>query len=244
MVLQILSSESSGNCYVIQSDTEALIIEAGIRFLDVKKALKFNTSKVAGCLISHAHLDHAKYTKELVNAGIDVYSSSETFESLGILSHRLFTIEPGIKYKIGNFAVKCFDLKHDIRCFGFLIYHSQIGVTCFITDSYFVPNKFSGLNNILVEVNYAEDILDNNISNGSMPAIVRNRVLASHMSLQTCKGFLLANDLSKVNNIVLLHLSSGNSDAKRFKAEIEGITGKTITIADKNINVDLNVRPF
>ena len=44
MVLKVLGSGSSGNCYILESDTEALIIEAGVPFLDVKKALDFPTN--------------------------------------------------------------------------------------------------------------------------------------------------------------------------------------------------------
>lgn len=243
MTLTCLNSDSSGNSYLIHNDNECLALEAGIRFIEIKKTLKFAINKIVGVCISHAHLDHAKYVKEFANAGINCYSSSETFEHLGILSHRLCTVEPGKKYKIGNFSIIPFDLKHDVRCFGYLIHHPETGVICFITDSYFVPNKINGLNHIIVEVNYAEDILEENISKG-LSAVVRNRVIQSHMSLETCKEFLLANDLTKMHNIILIHLSSGNSDAIRFKREIEETTGKVVTIADKNISICLDKRPF
>ena len=39
MRLNVLGSDSNGNCYILQTDTEALIIEAGVRMSDVKKAL-------------------------------------------------------------------------------------------------------------------------------------------------------------------------------------------------------------
>ena len=37
MELRVLGSSSSGNCYILDNGNEALIIEAGIRFIDVKK---------------------------------------------------------------------------------------------------------------------------------------------------------------------------------------------------------------
>jgi hypothetical protein len=51
------------------------------------------------------------------------------------------------------------------------------------------------------------------------------------MSLETCKGFLRANDLSRVQEIWLLHLSDANSDAARFKREIQELTGKVVYVA-------------
>lgn len=55
MFLSVINSGSSGNGYILQDDKEALIIEAGCKLLDIKKALNFNISKVVGCLVSHEH---------------------------------------------------------------------------------------------------------------------------------------------------------------------------------------------
>ena len=46
MKLKVLGSSSAGNCYILESDTEALIIEAGLPFMEVKKALNFNVRKI------------------------------------------------------------------------------------------------------------------------------------------------------------------------------------------------------
>jgi hypothetical protein len=64
------------------------------------------------------------------------------------------------------------------------------------------------------------------------------------MSLDTCIGFLRKNDLSKVNNIVLIHLSDGNSDEKLFKSEVENATGKTVTVADNGTVIQFKKTPF
>ena len=70
MVLKVIGSSSKGNCYILESDTEALIIEAGCKLLEVKKAIQWQLSKVVGCIISHEHNDHAGYAKEYAKAGI------------------------------------------------------------------------------------------------------------------------------------------------------------------------------
>lgn len=56
MILKCLGSSSKGNCYLLIGDSETLIIEAGIKFKEVKKALDFDLSNVVGCCISHEHL--------------------------------------------------------------------------------------------------------------------------------------------------------------------------------------------
>ena len=47
-------------------------------------------------------------------------------------------------------------------------------------------------------------------------------------------------NLSKVNNIVLIHLSNRNSDAVKFQKEIAATTGKNVYIADKGMVIEFN----
>lgn len=56
MKLKVLGSSSKGNSYILEAENEALILEAGINFNEVKKALDFNISKIRGVCISHEHL--------------------------------------------------------------------------------------------------------------------------------------------------------------------------------------------
>jgi phosphoribosyl 1,2-cyclic phosphodiesterase len=114
----------------------------------------------------------------------------------------------------------------------------------FCTDTYYVPYKFKGLNHILIEINYAKDILNYNIQKGFIHPVQAKRVLSSHMELNTTINMLRANDLSQVANIVLLHLSDGNSNARRFKGEVESATGKVAHIADRGLEISLNKEGF
>ena len=56
MKLNCLGSSSVGNCYILEDDNDCLIIEAGVKIKDVKKAVNFNIAKVRGVVISHEHL--------------------------------------------------------------------------------------------------------------------------------------------------------------------------------------------
>jgi DNA/RNA-binding domain of Phe-tRNA-synthetase-like protein len=56
---------------------------------------------------------------------------------------------------------------------------------------------------------------------------------------------LKANNLSQVNNIVLIHLSDGNSDAEDFQKQVTELTGKTVYVADAGMIIDnFNKKPF
>ena len=246
MQLKILGSSSAGNCYVLETDIEALVIECGVLFMDVKKAVDFNISKIKGALCSHSHKDHSKFINDFLNARIGVYISEQTKKEIELKCLLQPTIiKENEQFMIGNFTVLPFLVKHDVECFGFLIHHQECGKLLFVTDSYYVPYTFSGLNNLLIEANYSLEILMKNVSDGRMHGAMLNRTLQSHMSIETCCEALAANDLSKVNNIVLIHLSAANSNADEFQRRIERQTGKKTTIADKGMVIkNFNVTPF
>jgi len=245
MQLKVLGSSSKGNSYLLISSTgQTLAIEAGVRFIDVKKALNFDVTKLIGCLITHEHGDHAKYFGQFTAAAIDVYCSEGTLNKLG-KHHRLHPMKAGVLRTIGEFRIIPFNVVHDAaEPFGYLINHPESGNILFLTDTFYSEFTFRNLNNIIVEVNYDINILEENIRSGRLNPSIRNRIVTSHMSLQTAKELLAANDLSKVNNIILIHLSDGNSHAENFKKEIELATGKTVTVADAGTTILINKTPF
>lgn len=57
MMLKTISSGSSGNSYILESESEAILIEAGVQFMKVKKELGFNIRKIVGCVVTHGHFD-------------------------------------------------------------------------------------------------------------------------------------------------------------------------------------------
>lgn len=241
MILHVLGSSSAGNGYLLQdSKGDSLILEAGIKLKEIKKLLEFDISGVVGCLISHKHGDHIKYAQEFMSAGIDIY----TGEDNSLTGHRFIAIKEKEQRKIGPFKVKSFPLIHDVQTFGYLIEHEECGKVCFITDTKHCAYTFTGLNNVIIEANYCEHIMTERFLNGSLNAVVRARTMDSHLSFQGTLEFLSANDLTKVNNIVLIHLSSGNADPDKFLSRTIAHTGKTVHIAKKGAEIELNVNPI
>lgn len=243
MKLKVLGSGSSGNCYLLESENEALLIECGVKFSEVKKAVNFNISKISGCLITHEHGDHCKAVKDVQKSGIRIVASKGTTEK--ILGQTDNIIIKYTKNIVGNFEVIPFDVVHDaIEPLGFLIRHQEIGVMLFATDLGYSPVKFSGLNHILIECNYSLKILNHNVKNGFVPRKNYDRIINGHMGLETTKELLEINDLSGVKNIVLLHLSDKNSNEKEFMEEIQNQTGKPTYVAKKGLEINLSINPF
>jgi phosphoribosyl 1,2-cyclic phosphodiesterase len=226
------ASGSRGNLYMVHDGETKLLIEAGLPFKEVQRRLNYRLSDIAGCLISHNHADHAKAAPDLMKRGVDVYASRGTFNSLGLSGHRAIFIEAKKQFNIGSWTILPFDTEHDVEeSLGFLIANKFGEKLLFITDSYYCKYRFKDLNIIAVECNYSMDILNENISSGSVPQVMKKRLMKSHFSLENVKEFFKANDLSKVQEIHLLHLSDNNSDEERFKREIMELTGKVVYIA-------------
>lgn len=246
MKVKILGSSSFGNCYLLQANNgEVLIIECGVDFKEVKKALNFDLKNIVGCLITHEHKDHSGYVQKVVDAGIDCYMSKGTKEALELNHHRAIILGEFQKISIGGYKVMAFDTKHDCRQpVGFLIHHKEMGLMLFATDTYYLKYNFEGLNHIFIECNYAKEILNKNVGLGIINKTLKNRTLKSHFELENVKSFLKANNLSAAINICLLHLSDSNSDARRFEQEIKELTGKNVVVADKNVEIDLNLFLF
>ena len=227
----------------LRSD-EVLIIEAGIPMIEVKKALKFKISNIKGCIVSHEHKDHAKYIREFLKCGIKVLALPDVFRSQGLANPFCKEIEPMHGYKVGGFKILPLSVVHDVPCVGFVITHDEMGKLIFITDTMMLEYKLPKLNHIMLEANYADEILQYNIDNGIVPVSMRERLLHSHMELQTTKEILRANDISSVNEVVLLHLSSYNSDAAQFQREVQETSGKPVYIAKSGVKINLSKEPY
>ena len=246
MVLKIISSGSVGNCYLLDAGDEVLIVECGVPFKQIKRALCFDISKIVGAIVSHRHMDHAKSIKDIMSAGIPVLSSEDVFSSQGVSSDyfRAKVLVPERGYKIGNFKIIAFEVLHDCYCLGFHIHHPMSGNILFVTDTYAIPYRFSNLNQLMIEINYSDEIIESNIINDRINPVMRPRLLFSHMELETAKGILRSLDLSNVVNIVLLHLSSANSNEKQFVDEISEEFCKNTIAASKEIDIDFNLTPY
>ena len=226
------ASGSQGNCYRITDGRTPLLLECGISYKDIQKYLNFRVSEIAGCLITHEHKDHSKAIKDIMKAGIDCYMSQGTAGTLGLSGHRVNIIKAKQQFRIDTWTILPFETQHDAaEPLGFLLANKTGEKLLYATDTYYIRYRFRGLTHIAVECNYSLDILRANVEASLVEPVLKSRILKSHFSLENVKEFLKANDLSRVREIWLLHLSDGNSDEKRFKREIQELTGKMVFVA-------------
>lgn len=231
--IKALASSSRGNAYYISDGVTPLLVECGLSFRQIQRGIGFSVSGLAGCLVTHEHKDHSKAAADLMKAGVEVYATNGTIDMLKLSGHRLTAVEALKQFQVGSWYILPFDTQHDAaEPVAYLLQSMASGVKLlYATDTYYIKYRFKGLTHLMIEANYAEDLLSENVRKGALHPAMKKRIRRSHFSLGNVKEFLKANDLSQVREIWLIHLSDGNSDAERFKTEVQELTGKPVFVA-------------
>lgn len=232
MQIEVYASGSTGNAYRVSDGKTSLLLDAGIPIKKLQEATGHQLTALDGCLVTHCHGDHSKAVKDLVKRGVDVYASAGTIAAMGVISHRLRPVKSLQEISVGAFQVLPFDVEHDApEPLGFLLTSMATNEKLlYFTDTYYLKYKFRGLTHIMAECNYDLETMQQSVDAGYMPPELAPRIIKSHMSLEHLMDMLRANDLSQVRQIYLLHLSNNNSNAKRYRSEIQRLTGAEVYI--------------
>lgn len=234
ITIKTLASSSSGNAYKINSGNHQLLLECGLGFKDLQRKLNFQTSALDGCLVSHSHGDHSKAMQGLINSGVDVFCTKETFSGCNVKgnSHMFQPIPNNGSFYIDPWIVRSFETVHDCPgSVGFFIFdpHGSDRLA-FITDTGYCKYTFPGMTHLMVEANFSEKILQRNVDDGHIDKARARRVRENHFSIDRVVELLKANDLSRLKEVRLLHLSAGNSDEAIFKRMIQEVVGVPVYV--------------
>lgn len=240
MRLQVIGSGSAGNSYLLTASTgERLLVELGCGWNDIKYALDFDYDNVFA-IVSHRHGDHSKSVYDACRRGILVCGNDDVAPLCRHNEHNFIRIVPEQEAEFGylGFTIKAFQLIHDVPTQGYLIHHKECGTICFITDTQTADFDFTGVRHWLIEANFGEDILVDNVYRGSNVQRAE-RVTEAHMSVEECARVLCSQDLSDTETILLLHLSDANSNEKYFQEYVTKATGRPVYVADKGVIINL-----
>jgi phosphoribosyl 1,2-cyclic phosphodiesterase len=241
MKLKVVNSNSSGNSYALDAGEEILLIEAGCKMADVKKAIDYRLADVVGCIVTHEHGDHAKCAVEYARFGVNVYGPEALKGKKDFPYGKFMPLTESITKKIGSFSVTPFVNHHDVPIFGYLIYHKDMGVMLFSTDSYKIDMALTGINHFLIEANYSDAIIKENFKQGKIDKHQVDRIMLSHMSLDYCVKYLRDCQADRTaRTITLCHLSERNSNPKMFADRVAGEFGVPTQVAAKGVVVELN----
>lgn len=236
--VRTIGSGSSGNCYLVDMNETRILLECGLPFKRIQKALNYKVSDIDFCLVTHEHMDHAKSVKDLMKAGIDCYMTKGTAEALGVSGHRLklFKNWAETKYKttyVSNIFIQPLRTIHDVRE-PVMYYIEDIKTKeslLFVTDTAFMAYKIpSDINILMIECNYVKRLIDERVEGGKINVGLRNRIVKNHMSLETVLEALDGVKMTRLKKVYILHLSDGNSDEKLIRDSIEKKLGIPVEV--------------
>lgn len=212
--LKCLATGSSGNCYLLSTENETLILDCGIPIMDIKKGLDFDLSKVVGCVVTHSHKDHSQSVDEFKKNGIRVWQPYLYVVEMQRVQRRYF----------GNFCVRNFSVPHDNEnCCGFLVEVDGERLL-YVTDFEYIKYSFKKMlvQHMLIECNYQNKYVEKSANN-------REHVLRGHAELDTTLGVVKDNaDILK--NVILCHISNENGNPYEMVEEVKKCV--------KNANID------
>lgn len=221
-----LGSGSSGNCYVLRSNDELLIIDFGIGIRSFRRFASqygIKASHAAGLLVTHDHTDHVKSVGAASIAfNIPVYTTAAVHQ--GMHHNRLMskqvpaanerTLQPDEETQIGSaFTVRAFSVPHDTQANNGYVVRAEGLTFCLITDAGHVTSDIETwvkeADYLVIEANYDLAML----ATGPYPAYLKKRITSGRGHLcndETAQ--LLASQLTRrTRRVWLCHLSEENN---------------------------------
>ena len=223
MKLKVLSSGSqNGNCYLLESNGETLILDCGIPIREIKVGLDFDIMKVAGAVCSHCHSDHSKSVRDLLNIGIPMLAPYVGGRKTA---------------QFGKFKIQAFELPHNgTPNYGFLItVDGQKAL--YLTDFEYCPYTFvkQKVSHILVECNYQQELV-----NRDLPQYEHK--IRGHCSCSTCKEIVRVNKTDSLRTVLLLHLGQETAIGEECVAEIREVAGNGVFVDFARQGLEIELR--
>lgn len=243
-----IASGSNGNCYYIENENEAILIDAGISYKQIimrMQNLKINPEKIKGVFITHEHIDHIRGIEVLSKrANIPIYITEHTYNNMKVRlsEENIRFIKSESCTTIGDFRVKAFPKIHDASdpcSYSIFCNGKKISILTDIGDK--CENVISGIKGsdaIFLEANYDVDML----TNGPYPIFLKKRISGGLGHLSNCKAGALLTTYATPNlkYLFLSHLSSNNNSPEIAKKTFNSLLSHRKDLITKTIITDRN----
>jgi phosphoribosyl 1,2-cyclic phosphodiesterase len=243
-----LNSGSSGNCYYVGNETEAVLVDAGISCREIEKRMKnldLKMEKVKCVFISHEHTDHIRGIDRLARKfNLPVYITPATQNNTRLAFKRLqvMTFKADEVIAIGSLNVVPFVKKHDAADpYSFVIEYNGITVGV-ITDIGIackdVIRYFKLCHACFLESNYDEQMLES----GSYPLRLKDRIRNGHghLSNRQALELFIKHRPPFMSHLFLSHLSQNNNHPDIVeKLFLEHAQHTSIRIASRHKETDV-----
>lgn len=230
-------SGSSGNCYLLMTPSDALLIDLGVGLRGLKKDFRtygVSLSQVHHVLITHDHADHIKSVGSFCHDyNVPVYATHDVH--IGINRNYCVTqkippqlahvIAKGDTLHIGDFTVTSFGVPHDSSDNVGYFVEAEGTTFCIITDAGMVTDEMKGYisrtRHLVIEANHDEEM----VMGGPYSQFLKSRILSEtgHLSNRNC-GIAVAENMSEqLQNVWLCHLSEENNHPELARKTVESV---------------------
>ena len=212
----VLGSGSSGNATLIHCGKQAIMIDAGFSFKEIRTriaACGLDGLSINGILVTHEHSDHIKGLRVCADKfEAPVYATrgcAMAIRGIDAKMGQMATFAPGSTFDIGDFTVCPFAISHDAKepvAYSIMCHGIKIGVA---TDlgyvSAIVEHFLRNCDILVVESNHDLNML----AACSRPWYVKQRIMGrdGHLS-NSASGQLLERIVANnTHDVVLAHIS-------------------------------------
>lgn len=230
-------SGSSGNCYCLFTEADALMIDAGIGIRKLKKEFSdygLSLSAVHNVIITHDHADHIKSIGSLsATYKLPVYTTASVHEGIfrnwyvkkKVDTAFIHYVEKNKEARIGSFVVTPFGVPHDSTDnVGYMI-NIDGKIFSIITDCGHITDDIKSVINqsdyLVIEANHDLDML----ANGPYPPYLKRRISGDngHLSNKSCGEVLSECASSRLQHVWLCHLSEKNNSQQVARQTVADI---------------------
>lgn len=250
-------SGSSGNCSLLFTETENILIDSGVGVRSLKKHFKnygMNLQNVQNILITHDHADHVRSVGNLSkDYNIPVYTTEKVLSGISrnwsvrtkVPAENVRIIDKGVPFYIGSFKITPFGIPHDSSDnVGYCIEHGDITFVLMTDIGHLTDEmkEYIGLANYLViEADYEKEMLDN----GPYPQHLKNRILSplGHQSNAECGEAIAQYATPRLKHAWLCHLSDENNHPDLAEMTVKQVLHRHGIIAgnERSANFKLDV---
>jgi phosphoribosyl 1,2-cyclic phosphodiesterase len=229
MRLFVLGSGSRGNCFAVESDGVAMLLDAGFSAREIERraeAAGLELDRVAGIALTHEHGDHASGAPRLARRlGVPVLTAAGTWDRLAPrmrqAAHRGLGLEDTIE--LGPFRVRACPTSHDAAEPLALAVRTADGTGVGVAydlgrATTAVRYLLRDLTALVLEANHDEVAL----RTSGYPPVVQRRIAGSggHLSNRAAAELLVELHHPGLSVVVLAHLSHRCNTAADAKAAV------------------------
>jgi phosphoribosyl 1,2-cyclic phosphodiesterase len=247
LVFRALASGSSGNAYLLRTQSVSLLFDAGLAMPKLEKYLNgegLTPADLSAVLISHEHRDHCLSASDLATAyGVPVWANSDVLRAIGVHDlpqARLIDVDQPVLF--GDVQVTCFPVQHDsVRPVGFLVRvaaRTVVIATDLGDPTQSVTDAVERADLVVLEANHDSEMLHT----GRYPYYLRRRVSGpdGHLSNSQAARILREHLRDEQTEVWLAHLSKENNTpglalrAVRSSLKSRGFEDLSIGVAQRD----------